>query len=545
MPSETSVQAIAIAKDASDDKRSQRIGELIDSGHPRDVAVAIAYEEERREAKAAGGPPPNRMDFVKLSRKLARGRSHEYLEAALAEAKSKLPHRDFAVLHAVARARAGGLASARARTSTEKALLLGPSYLTEAELADALERAESSAAAESRLGVDNGGAYLAEMFWAEKARRAEVKKGEPTPSDVHVDKPLGEEQAKKAKDKKPDSLEQARLAAMEAQAREARDVSATIPSEPVVVQDIMPDGEILLTTMGEAGPVEMVAASADFDLEPGDIVEVSADMTGDLCIERPSAVVVPAKHEAVVKAATEAYERRRYETKVPFIGPADAPVVFVSGAPTELELARGEPLVGSDGAVFAEKYLTPMGLTKSEVAVGFACPVFPKIPVYELSAEHTAPWREWLQEELNRWPGATVVALGKAAADTLGDRALLWLPHPFSARSNEARYDTHIERKIRRIRKALDAGFAPVQHQDGRAGQLDISLVLTEQDGEAATAGPGRANVRVAKSADEKQIVYGLVLDPVHDRHPERVGATRRSRVDSPRVRQAIAGCRP
>jgi hypothetical protein len=76
---------------------------------------------------------------------------------------------------------------------------------------------------------------------------------------------------------------------------------------------------------------------------------------------------------------------------------------------------------------------------------------------------------------------------------------------------NEARYDQQIERKVRRIRKYLDDGFVVVETKNDRAGQLEI---LAGRVGETLVAAPGRAVVHVSKSASEKHIVYGLVLDP-------------------------------
>jgi uracil-DNA glycosylase family 4 len=314
----------------------------------------------------------------------------------------------------------------------------------------------------------------------------------------------------------PDPLEQARLAALAAQAREAGDSSVAVPSAPAVVEDLGDDGAAMLSAFGGENTVELVAASAEnLDLEPGDVVEVSADLGGDFRIEAGSPSVVPAPVEVILKSAEAAHERRRHTTKVPFAGRADARVVFVSGAPNKLELARGEALVGPDGAAFAERYLAALGLTRDDVAIGFACPVLPVVPAHEIGPAQTKPWEGYVREQLERWPDAVVVAVGKAAADALGDRALLWLPHPFAARSNEARYEQQIDRKVRRIRKAVDDGFAVVQDRDGsiRAGQLEV--VLTGRSGEGSeAAGPGRVVARVAKSAGEKQIVYGVVLDP-------------------------------
>ena len=633
---------------------------------PRDRAVAVARAQLREACHAAGRPVP------------------------------------------VTKSADGPLGVSVERTSIEKGLLLGPKFLTEGELADAHLRAEMQAAGDARLGVDRGGEHLAEMFWAEKARR--TLKGEPGPSDVHVP---STEWKRSRKDRlpggvgaktKPEDVDAHELELGIAEEMEHTDdpeiaqgialdhltedphhytrarkadrsadpgvmIALRIPIE--TAKDIAliggePPEQLHVTLaylgrMSKVGPTGLMSAAAaigavahapilrghlsglgrfaatessdgkdvlirlvdvpgltdlrarlvtaleqrgvnvskahDFtphltlayldpkahaprkvelrdvyfdaielcvndsatrfplgqpdpllqakleaaqavDSEPkstaveveavrdgmadvrpfggeamsvkadgvqaGDIVELAPDMSGNPYVERASASTVPAPADVVTKSLAAGLDKALHETPVPFAGPQDAPVVFVSGAPSELELARGEALVGPDGAAFVKRYLAPLGLMKSEVAVGFACPVLPRVPPHELSTEQTDPWREWLVEQISRWPGAAVVALGKAAEVALGDRALLWLPHPCAARLNEARYDQQIERKIKRVRKALDDGFAIVERKDDRAVRFEI---IAGRMGDAAT-------VKVTKSVREEQIVYGVVLDP-------------------------------
>ena len=614
------------------------VSELVKT-HPRDQAVAAARATLREACHAAGRPVP-----VTKSADGPQGVSVE-------------------------------------RTSIEKGLLLGPKFLTEGELADAHLRAEMQAAGDVRLGVDRGGEHLAEMFWAEKARRATLK-GEPGPSDVHVpstewkrsrkDKlPGGIGDKTKPEDVDPKELEMGVAEEMEhtndpkiaqeialdhltedahyytllkkiekadrsadpgvmialripietakdiaviggeapeqlhvtlaylgrmsqvgpnglmaaaaaigavthapilrghlsglgrfaaTESSDGKDVLIRLVDVPgltdlrarlvaaldqrgvnvskahdftphltlayldpkahaprkVELRDVYFDAielcvndsvtrfplgqpdpllqakleaaqavdsepestavevEAVRDGMAEVRPFggEAMSAKAVLDVQPGDIVELQSDMAGHPSVARGSASAVPAPADIVAKSLIAGLDKALHETPVPFAGPQDAPVVFVSGAPSELELARGEALVGPDGAAFVDRYLAPLGLTKSEVAVGFACPVLPRVPPHELGTGQTDPWREWLLEQIARWPGAAVVAVGKAAEAALGDRALLWLPHPCAARLNEARYDQQIERKIKRVRKALDDGFAIVERRDDRAGQL-------------------------------------------------------------------------
>ena len=87
-------------------------------------------------------------------------------------------------------------------------------------------------------------------------------------------------------------------------------------------------------------------------------------------------------------------------------------IVFVVCEANAIEKARGEFLVGQDGSMFLEKYLTPMHLSKRDVAI---------IDVSQI---------ELLDEMLPR----LVVALGKVAKTILGDKATLYMPHPSAVR---------------------------------------------------------------------------------------------------------------
>jgi uracil-DNA glycosylase/2'-5' RNA ligase len=260
-------------------------------------------------------------------------------------------------------------------------------------------------------------------------------------------------------------------------------------------------------------------------LHVGDIVEITADISGDMTVSGPSHSSVAAPPEHIQKTAEAAHDALLHSTFVPFVGPASARLVFVSAAPNELELARGEAFVGADGVAFAERYLAPLGVTKSEVAVGFACPVVPRCEMHQFGVGNYIPqqWQdftraemdkyaEYRKTELDRWPQAVVVAIGKTAHEALGDRALLMMPHPLAARLNEDRYTKktcrstqgEMERKLGRITKALDEGFI----------FKDTSVISPGPRLEILPGRSGECFVKVAKAAAEKQIVYCVAIDP-------------------------------
>lgn len=294
--------------------------------------------------------------------------------------------------------------------------------------------------------------------------------------------------------------------ALVAQAREAEEASVASPTAPAEIVLMCEGGYMAKSADGET--IEVAGEGA---YEPGDIVELTCKADGEVAIAGPSSSLAPAYMRAMIGVLSDAHAAHH---PIPFQGPEAARVVFVSGAPNELELARKEAVVGADGVTFLERYLDALGVAKSEVAIGFACPVDPGVPAEQLGPRQTKRWESWVRKSLAKWPDAVVVALGKAANEALGDRALLWLPHPLAARVNENRYGEQVDRKLRRVRKALDDGFVLAQDVKGDPAVGEIEFIAPDRMGAHQAGGPAGTIVRVAKSADEKQIVYGAVLDP-------------------------------
>lgn len=247
-----------------------------------------------------------------------------------------------------------------------------------------------------------------------------------------------------------------------------------------------------------------VAIAQTFEVEPGDVVEVRG---GEML--RVSQSVVPMTETEAVDLLKSYGDLREATARVDFTGPKDAPLVFVSGAPDPLEIARGEGLVGEYGAAFEKHYLAPLRLRKTDVAVGFAIPVQKAVGGIDYE-ELFAPW---LKKQLDAYPDAVVIALGKTAREILGDRAKAALPHPRAVYRNGD--SGEIVRKMRALADDLDkAGVLSVRFirpagspRTNGAGKLaaDTSGTRTDQ---------GPYEVGISKSAVEKQIVYGVVLDP-------------------------------
>ena len=248
----------------------------------------------------------------------------------------------------------------------------------------------------------------------------------------------------------------------------------------------------------------MTVEKASIDVMPGDVV----DVVNGRVMGFSTAAVADDEDTVLVKRAY-AEEVRKATQAIPFEGPKDAKLVFVGSAPSDLEAARQTPLIGPDGEVFDALYLAPLGLTRKDVGIGLARPVAAaQEAIVEL-------WRPWLEQSLDRFPNAKVIALGKVAKDALGDRALMMMPHPSAVRRYG--HSGEVTRKMRAVAKALDIPFQSFKARmdtrpKSRPSQGDSGATLAEPQSELWMDRPIRC--RVVKAAPEKQIVYGVVLDP-------------------------------
>lgn len=252
-----------------------------------------------------------------------------------------------------------------------------------------------------------------------------------------------------------------------------------------------------------ADGAEMVTEKAA-NVEVGDIVGI---VDGNLVGFVDSSL--PDDYETVVLKRIYADEVRKATTVVPFVGSAKPRVVYVGSAPSGVEQARGEPLVGPDAATFDELYLAPLRLARKDVAVGLAYPAGDPLQ------RQGDVWRAWLDKALEPYGDAMVVALGRVAKEALGDRAAFTLPHPSAVR--RFGHSGEVTRKVRAMAKALDivpVSMDPttVSRPSEQPSQGGSGATLAESISELQKGGAIRC--RVVKSAPEKQIVYGVVLDP-------------------------------
>ncbi len=289
-----------------------------------------------------------------------------------------------------------------------------------------------------------------------------------------------------------------------------QDLGGELPCLPTLEQAVM------MTAKGEsiAPPLftmEVIEAGdyPGFGAEPGDMMEVR----GDGEVVGFSKHVVADAPEDVREICTHWELLQKHTTPVPFVGPKDAKLLFISAAPNDLELARKQALVGEDAMTFEKLYLAPLGMAKRDVAVGFAMPVVPHGD--GLNSAMCEKWAPHLVDAMTTYSGARVVALGKAAREVLAGAGVeCWsMPHPSAVRKRGDRGE--VARKLKAIAKALDVP-SPTRDNTGDrgSGPSKGSAPGKLADAISEMRKTGRTTCRVIKSADEKQIVYGAVLDP-------------------------------
>ena len=184
-----------------------------------------------------------------------------------------------------------------------------------------------------------------------------------------------------------------------------------------------------------------------------------------------------------------------------FKGPENAKVVFVAEQPTPLEMARGEALSGPNKEIFVKKYLKLLKLNIEDVAIGFVNPTDQEIEEKECL--------EYLVKRLEIYKDAKIIALGKKARKALKKTAHCSLPHPTAVRKNFN--SGEVSRKLRMLKKELDAGSSV---GDDVIGSKNVGIDNHSVDPADLKSTGDDHQIGVSKSASEKQIVYGVVLDP-------------------------------
>lgn len=168
-----------------------------------------------------------------------------------------------------------------------------------------------------------------------------------------------------------------------------------------------------------------------------------------------------------------------------------AKVAFVGASPSRLDKIRGRVYCGPVGKTLQEHYLSHLDVQPDEVWLGNIVPEYleddngPRQPTAEEIAKHIVSF----YDEMKRVNPVAIVALGKTAHKALGDMAAEWVPHPraISMWGNSG----EVQRKMERVAKTLDSA---------------VQMTIAKSDAEQT--------FNVLKADEEKQIVYGVVMEP-------------------------------
>lgn len=156
---------------------------------------------------------------------------------------------------------------------------------------------------------------------------------------------------------------------------------------------------------------------------------------------------------------------------VPFDGPKNAKIAFISPSPSLIESARGESIVGPDGETFNELYLKPLGMRRNEVLFGNAVPILLKKSdgtAREPTKQEVADWADWLKKQLSTHTPSLIVALGRTAQSALVEKSEFILPHPRLVRYYNS---GEVKRKIKRIKERIFKQVKkPISKQDAEGG---------------------------------------------------------------------------
>lgn len=435
--------------------------------------------------------------------------SREYLEEALAEAKEKLPGWAYAELVQNARARTGGKASRMLRAINRLGLASveeDPGKFSKGELI-ALYRELSALFETDREGDRKKVVAAAKPLIAEMRSRR-----------MRFDGPLKEAVGKVPvkKSAMPDEfyapavwdLVENKAEAYEEivekgfcyttlTAQNGMRFDATLSSDPFFVAEVgerFEDGSAMLFISGEEGEmVRFASAPIPEDIPSGSMVRVSLQQNAFIG-EAAERIAPDALDDvALLGLALQAFDG------IGFDGPEEPRMMFIALAPSEEEQAQGQAFTEEEREFFKRKYLKPLGLSLSDVTLGFC---IPKSCDTGDVVRYRAVWSEWLDKQLAKYPNTPVVALGRLAKNILGDRASANLPHPSAVLKKDS---GELKRKRKALSQLLDVGSNVVDNP---------TQPTPTYGGVAETTGDLRF-VSIAKASDlEKQIVYGVVLDP-------------------------------
>jgi uracil-DNA glycosylase family 4 len=177
----------------------------------------------------------------------------------------------------------------------------------------------------------------------------------------------------------------------------------------------------------------------------------------------PGWVYATIRNEARARAGGKVKAKNRKPLKLPekrdhalkTIGPKNAPIAFIGASPSAVDVARREPFIGPAGLVLKDQYLKPLKLKRDKVVLGNVVPVLVEKdghPV-EPTQEQVQDVRDVIIHDIEALSPRVVVALGKTAANALGERCDFVLPHPNAILKMGD--SGEVSRKLKRIKRAM------------------------------------------------------------------------------------------
>lgn len=175
-------------------------------------------------------------------------------------------------------------------------------------------------------------------------------------------------------------------------------------------------------------------------------------------------------------------------------------VALIGASPSRLDVIRKKVFSGPVGATVRDLYIGGLGLTEDEVYLGNIVPHYvsddsgaPREP----NAEEIAKWMPSLEEEIVEIGPTFIVALGKAAHVALENQADVWVPHPRAV--NIYGDSGEVGRKMRKLAAAV--ALLPAEEPETEADTQTEAVKKVD-------------HIEIAKTDDERQIVYGVAMEP-------------------------------
>ena len=196
-------------------------------------------------------------------------------------------------------------------------------------------------------------------------------------------------------------------------------------------------------------------------------------------------------------------------------------IAFVSGSPDFDEATRNEPIVGVAGNIFAKRYLEPLGLAKSDVAILHQVPVL--LEGFDGGSRGPTPsevleWNPWVADQLDRLNPDLIVALGQGVGESVP--ADITLPHPkvlmkTGTPMRDAYTTTELNRKLGVIKEFLAERRSAYEiDQSGQNTAPDQGHESELYMKKSAIDNEHQFSLFTADESDKKNLIFGPVYKP-------------------------------